>query len=99
MSLTKHFPTSWSVRATKLGKLLYLTGKNISWPRLGAGAELWIPTRLRFLRTLDAILDKLTEMWPTSRSGMGTKRVKFLDFYGKLTAKILAGRSEYLVWK
>ena len=45
----------------------------------------WIPARLCFLCRFDAILDKLTQIWPTLRRATVTKLGTFFDFYGKLT--------------
>ena len=52
-----------------------------------------IPVRLRFLHTLDAISDKLTQMWPTFRGPSASKRDKLLEKCGKPTGRILAVNS------
>ena len=67
-------------------------------PWLQANAKVWIPACLRFLCTLNAILDihKLTQMWPFPKCYWATKLGKFLDFYRKLTGKILAGPDDFL---
>ena len=88
MPLTKSFPTS-AATATKLGRLLFCifphpyNRKSISQPWLGAGV---FSSCFHFLHTctLNTILDKLTQIWPTSQSATATKCGKFLDFYGKL---------------
>ena len=59
--------------------------------------NVWIPSRLHFLYTLNAFLEKLTKIPCTSWSAVATKCGKYLDSYGKLTGKLLAGGSEQLV--
>lgn len=72
-----------STRATKLASFLYFHGQQQEKHSLAVSE---LVRRCEFLHVYaSCVHNKLTQVWPTSRSATPTKLGKFLEFYRKLT--------------